>query len=265
MNPLLIAHLSDLHFGCLRDAFITEALLDHLNQQPLAAVIISGDLTQRARRRQFLQAQAFIKAIKAPVLVIPGNHDIPAWYHPVERMLYPYRRYQRYISPDLNPSLVLEQVSILGLNTAHGYTIKSGKFTAAHAQRMKLFFAAEEIPKLRILTVHHPPIALPEIGMPASMPSQDGQLLLNTARACGVQLILCGHWHHPLIKPLPTHDLYLAEAGTALSSRGRGAYRTLNSFFQFELSASHLTVVEFLYQPEQRKFLPTRPVQLDWL
>ncbi len=85
-----IAHISDLHFH-LTDPAVVEALVAELNTGPPDLVAVSGDLTMRARSREFRAARAFIDRLRAPVLAVPGNHDITSyWLH--ERFLDPLGR-----------------------------------------------------------------------------------------------------------------------------------------------------------------------------
>src|SRR5690606_7054698 len=99
-----IAHLSDIHFGA-HDPQIVAALEAWLIERQPELVIISGDLTQRARTRQFRQAADFIKRLRSggvEVLAVPGNHDVPL-YDVTRRLLSPLGRYKRLISRDPCP------------------------------------------------------------------------------------------------------------------------------------------------------------------
>ena len=72
-----IAHLSDIHFGA-HDPRIVDAATAWLEERRPDLVIISGDLTQRARVEQFRAASAWLNRLRAAglkLLVIPGNHD----------------------------------------------------------------------------------------------------------------------------------------------------------------------------------------------
>ena len=71
-----IAHLSDLHFG-RHDETVAAYLLASIRQAQPDIIVITGDLTQRGRHRQFAAARAFLARLPKPILVIPGNHDVP--------------------------------------------------------------------------------------------------------------------------------------------------------------------------------------------
>ena len=97
----ILAHISDLHFGT-EDAKVAEALIRDLNQVAISLLIISGDLTQRARKKQFLKASRYLDKLPKPQLVIPGNHDIPL-FDLFRRIFMPLTRYRKYINSNLNP------------------------------------------------------------------------------------------------------------------------------------------------------------------
>ena len=119
-----VVHLSDLHFGR-----IDRALVEPLRQAVVDAkpdlVAISGDFTQRARRAQFADARAFIDSLNTRTLVVPGNHDIPL-YDFAERLTAPLRRYRDYISADLEPEYIDEEMIVIGVNTARAIVFPVG-------------------------------------------------------------------------------------------------------------------------------------------
>ena len=93
-----IAHISDLHFG-KEDPPVAEALLEELRTRSPRLVAVSGDLTQRAREREFRAARAFLDRLPGVVLVVPGNHDVPLW-DVVSRFTRPLHRYRRHLTPE---------------------------------------------------------------------------------------------------------------------------------------------------------------------
>src|SRR5438309_4295198 len=120
-----VVHLSDLHFGRTDPALI-EPLLAALRTIRPTVVVVSGDLTQRAREEEFEQARDFLSRIEVPLVVVPGNHDVPL-YRLWERFLSPLGKYQRMIQRDLEPSFVDAEIAVVGLNTARSLTFKNGR------------------------------------------------------------------------------------------------------------------------------------------
>src|SRR5690606_26101401 len=103
-STITLAHLSDIHFGRIAHPGIVDALVQEVNAVGVDLVAISGDLTQRARPKEYRAAADMISRFDAPVVVVPGNHDVYAWWHPLHRVLHPLRRYTRFIGDDLAPT-----------------------------------------------------------------------------------------------------------------------------------------------------------------
>src|SRR5687767_83793 len=122
-----IAHLSDLHFG-RHDPVLADVLVTQLGKTRPDLIVISGDLTQRARRSQFAAARDFLRRLPGPVLIVPGNHDVPL-YDVMRRFLQPLGRYRRYICADLEPFFCDSQIAVLGINTARSATFSNGRIS----------------------------------------------------------------------------------------------------------------------------------------
>src|ERR1700682_911993 len=136
-----IAQISDLHFGRHSTA-AAEDLLASLRAGDPDLVVVSGDLTQRARRAEFIQARHFLNSISQPKLVVPGNHDIPL-YDLFRRLMTPFAKYHHYISPvGLAGDLFRdEEIAVLGLNTARRLTHKSGRISMEQISQIRRTFS----------------------------------------------------------------------------------------------------------------------------
>ena len=129
--------MSDLHFGRV-DATLIDPLIKVVASIKPDLVVVSGDLTQRARSVEFKAARNFLDELPSPQIVVPGNHDVPL-YNMAERMLRPLSKFRRYITSDLEPAYVDEEISVMGINTARSMVIKNGRINqeqiaAVHAQ-----------------------------------------------------------------------------------------------------------------------------------
>lgn len=124
-----LAHISDLHFGT-ESPEIVEGLLEDLVSVEPTLVAVSGDLTQRARRKEFVAARLFLDRIPFPRLVVPGNHDIPL-FDLLTRFTRPLARFRRYIDEDVDPFFSTDAVAVLGMNTARSNTWKDGRISLA--------------------------------------------------------------------------------------------------------------------------------------
>jgi 3',5'-cyclic AMP phosphodiesterase CpdA len=219
-----LAHLSDLHFG-REDPELVRAALADLHEARPDLVVVSGDLTQRARRAQFTAAAAFLNRLPAPRLVVAGNHDIPLIDLP-RRLLDPLGRFRRHVTPDLDPVYVDEEIAVLGLNTARPSRWKDGRVSVRQIGIIADHLGALPDGLFKIVVTHHP--FVPEAGERRTERLQRAREAAAAAEAGGVELLLCGHLHQGRLADLREHHTFLgrsilvAQAGTAFSCRRRG-------------------------------------------
>jgi 3',5'-cyclic AMP phosphodiesterase CpdA len=236
-----IAHLSDLHFGT-EDPLIVEGLLAELAARSPNLVAVSGDLTQRARSKEFAAAREFIQKIAQPTIVVPGNHDIPL-YNVIARFLRPLAGYQHFITHDLQPLYQEDQMVVVGVNTARSNTWKNGRISLVQIQRMREQFDSVASASLKVLVAHHPFVA-PEDDTGASLVGRL-PLALQTLEDCGCDLILAGHLHRTYSSNQAAfhtqrkHSILIAQAGTAISHRRRDEPNTYN---YIEYKPPHLSL-----------------------
>lgn len=238
-----IVHLSDLHFGRV-DQSLTEPLLTQVAQLAPDLTVISGDLTQRARHSQFHRARALIDRLPGPVLSVPGNHDIPL-DNLFVRFLWPFSRYRRYISNDLEPEYRDERMIVAGVNTVNRFAWQSGK-----VGRKRLSRLAERMgdgpQDLRIAVLHHPLEHGPEVDKRLM---QGAGKALDVLSDSGVNLVLSGHLHRASSRPFrAAPDLLFVEAGTGLSTRLRHDQR--NTFNVLDFDGNRLEVETWGTSPQ---------------
>lgn len=218
-----IAHISDLHFGT-EDPGVAAGLLDDLTTYSPHLVCVSGDLTQRARRSQFLAARRYLDRIAAPTLIVPGNHDVPL-YNILSRFARPFTGYCQTISSDLSPFFQDDEIAVAGVNTARSNTWKEGRISLAQMELLRCQFEGAAPQSFKILVCHHPFIP-PDHDMQASLVGRAREAL-KMLETCGCGLILSGHLHQAYSGDVRTHHLevtrsiVVAQAGTAISQRRR--------------------------------------------
>ena len=226
------AHVSDLHFG-EHDPRVAEALLLDLRAQRPDVVVVSGDLTQRAKKSEFLAARAWLDRLESPWLAIPGNHDIPL-FNVLRRWLAPLSRWRRYIGADDEVFFGNGDVAILGLNTARRNRWKEGRIAEAQIDFVRTRLAALPVETLCVLVTHHPFLPAPDER--AWTPMQRGEQALAELRESGLDLLLSGHQHRAYSADVQRHyekvarTLIVAHAGTSISTRTRGEANTWNLF-----------------------------------
>jgi 3',5'-cyclic AMP phosphodiesterase CpdA len=225
-----ILHLSDLHFGAL-DQRIVPPLLESIHALAPHLVAISGDFTQRARRRQFAQAQAFLGELGRPSLVVPGNHDIPLFDLP-RRFLDPLGRYRKFISPDLSPSFVDDEIAVVGLNSARGTAFRHGRGRLNEAQVIAAAARLESARQAVKIVVTHHPFDLPEGHDPRHLIGRASMAMTRLA-AAGADIFLAGHLHVSHLGRtaeryrIAGHNALVVQAGT-VSRRSREVGQSFN-------------------------------------
>ncbi len=261
-----IAHLADLHFGRIAHAGIVEALVRDVHEQGVDLVVVSGDLTQRARPREYRQAAAFLGALGAPSLVVPGNHDVYPWWHPVHRLCRPRGRFDRWITAERYPTFEKPGVAVLGMDSATGRTIKRGRLGKSVCRRMAEYFAGKEESTLKVVAVHHPLAAVDADG--AGEVARGGRAVLRAAAAAGVQVVLSGHWHISYVEAVEVagRQMVLAQAGSAASNRWRWPQEGANTYQAVQVVSGELMIEDRGYVFPEKRFgsFRKRTFALEW-
>lgn len=220
----LVLHLSDTHFGTERSE-VSEALLRLALEVRPDVVILSGDITQRARREQFAAARRFLETLAAPVkLVIPGNHDIPL-FNLAARLFNPYGNYRRAFGYELEPQFSSKDLLVIGVNTTRPWRHKDGEISAQQIDRVSQQLQRALPHQLCIVAVHQPIFVVRDCDN-ANLLHGHTHAIKAWATA-GADLVLSGHIHMAYVRNLTeqlhdlTRPLWTASAGTAISKRVR--------------------------------------------
>lgn len=191
----VVLHISDLHFGTERPR-VVKALERLAHAQAPSLVILSGDITQRARRVEFTAAGAFMDRLAVPSrLVIAGNHDIPL-FDLASRLFRPYARYARIFGSELEPVHETPELLVIGVRTTRRYRHIEGEVSARQIERVAQRLKQADEKQLRIVVTHQPVYVTHD--------EDKAHLLRGHRRAirqwaeAGVDLILGGAYPSPL-------------------------------------------------------------------
>lgn len=249
-----IVHLSDIHFGRV-DESIIEPLIQTINDVKPDVVAISGDLTQRARTKEFEAARAFLDALPKPQIVVPGNHDIPL-HNVFSRFGRALDKYRKYITDDLRPFYADEEIAVLGVNTARSLTIKGGRISKEQVAWLREKLCAIDPGITKIVVTHHP------FDVPEGFGERDlvgrARMAVDALAECGADIFLAGHLHvshtgHTATRyKVGGRSAIVVQAGTAASTRGRGE---ANSFNVVRVSRPDVVIERLEWQPSQKRFV----------
>lgn len=262
-----LLQVSDVHFGRHAVSAYTDAVERRVAARRYDAVVVAGDLTQRNFRHQFRAAKQWLDTLRAhvPVLVVPGNHDVAWWWKPVgvgveSPLLAGYRK---WISPDLEPTLTLPGVTIVGLNSSHGvrtYTLTTrardlsvvGCIRDEQWERARAAFAAAPAGHLKVLVFHHN-LLRGDLSRRWGLVNR-GEGIVQ-ALGTGADLVLNGHDHQTRIEEVTLGDRRMVVShSTSFCERTRGGLPA--AFQEIEVESDRLIVRACVWEADQRDFFP---------
>lgn len=220
----LLLHISDTHFGTEQPA-VVDALRRMAHELRPDVVVLSGDITQRARSAQFAAARAFCDSLDVPqLLALPGNHDIPL-YNLFARMFNPYGRYRAAFGNELEPEIERNDLLLIGVNTTRADRHKDGEVSRRQIKRTAERLQAARRGQLRVVVTHQPACVMRDEDEPDRL--RGGHEAVQAWSQAGADLVLGGHIHLPYLSDLcarvkgTTRAMFCLQAGTAVSHRVR--------------------------------------------
>lgn len=252
-----IVHLSDVHFGRV-DERTVDCAIKAVNALEPDVVVVSGDLTQRARTREFLAARQFLDALPKPQIVVPGNHDVPL-YNVIHRFVQPLDKFRRYITDESMPKFIDDELAVIGINTARSLVIKGGRINAEQVEAIKQVMCQAPDMALKVIATHHP------FDLPTGHNESDivgrARMAVPLIAECRADVFLAGHLHVSHIGTTARrYDLddgkaaLVVQAGTATSIRSRGEAQSFNVL---EFEHPKLTIRRMELQSVERGFEPS--------
>lgn len=250
-----IVHLTDLHFGCER-AELVEPLHQALRTAGPDLIVVSGDLTHRARPGQFRQAMAFLNGLGLPFIAVPGNHDMPLFNVPM-RIFAPFRAWRRGASAALTPDREAGQARIFSANTADPFRWRRGRLRPEDIHRIGASLPNGPDGVVNILACHHPFEEPP--GFDRGETRGAGAALPALIRG-GLRVILSGHLHHWTIglgiTETAPQPVLMVQTGTALCARpGERSH----GFALLDIAPTSVTVTPWIVGEQSAVFRPAPP------
>ncbi len=224
-----IAHISDLHFG-YNDPLLANALSEVLAEINPNVLVVSGDLVEHATDAEFQAARDFLDLLPGPQIIVPGNHDLP-FYNLWRRFTEGLDKYRRFITDDLQPAFIDDELAIVGADSAHLYPVKGGKITDSQLDQLVALFSTFRSSLIRVLVTHHP-FDLPVPSNPNLLIGHSRQAVTRLAPV--VDILLAGHVHLSSTGSTSTryklegHAMAFVQAGTAISDRNKGETNSFN-------------------------------------
>jgi 3',5'-cyclic AMP phosphodiesterase CpdA len=193
--PACILHVSDLHVGTREDPQIEEALARLAGRVQPEVVVASGDLANRGRRRELERAAALLRSLGAPVVAVPGNHDLP--YTFPARFTSPWREFER-VWGTTEPTYASAALHVVGLNSARPYRHQSGGIRDEQLRAAAARLGEAAPGAYRAVALHHHMIGAPWRAA-RKRPVARRDHVLRELVAAGADLIVAGHIHQAAV------------------------------------------------------------------
>jgi 3',5'-cyclic AMP phosphodiesterase CpdA len=194
MSPIRVLQVSDLHTGTLEEPEVEDDLRRLVADADPELVVASGDLTHRNKPEQHARAARFLRSLDRPLLVIPGNHDIPLW--PPRRFTATFDAFLREW-PETEPVYRSERIVACGLNSVRPWKQQGGALRGDQIARAAQTFADAPSGALRVAALHHHLMGAP--WRTAKRTIANRSTVLGGLVDAGAELIVSGHVHQSTV------------------------------------------------------------------
>ena len=189
-----LLHISDLHAGSVEETALERGLEPLIERFEPELIAVTGDVTHRGRRGQHEQVAAFLRGLGPPLLVIPGNHDIP--YTFPARFTRPWAEFERQWET-VEPVFRSERLFVVGLNSVRPWRHQSGGIRATQIEHAAELLTQAPAGALRVVALHHHLIGAP--WRSRKKPVAKRSTVLAGLVDAGAELILAGHIHQAAV------------------------------------------------------------------
>jgi 3',5'-cyclic AMP phosphodiesterase CpdA len=255
-----LLHLSDLHAGSVEETAVESSLERLIALVSPELIAVTGDLAHRGRRREHERAAAFLRGLGRPLLVVPGNHDIP--YTFPARFTRPWAEFERQWEK-VEPVFSSNSLFVVGLNSVRPWRHQSGGIRKAQIAGTRELLAQAPNRALRVVCLHHHLIGAPWRSRKRPV-SRRSEVLAGLVDA-GAELILAGHIHQAAVSE--RHEFEVEHDGlrgvTVSVAPGLGQPRPnrrgeARGLHVYEASADSLLVQTYVWREDDWGLTATR-------
>ncbi len=194
MQPVRVLQVSDLHAGTREEPEVEGDLRSLVSYCEPELVVVSGDLTHRNTRAQHERAAKLLRSLDRPLLVIPGNHDIPLW--PPWRFTNTFDEFLR-VWEETEPVYRSDRVVACGLNSVRAWKQQGGALDRSQLENARRVFADAPSGALRLVAVHHHLLGAPWRSKKRTIANRS--TVLGGLVDAGAELVVSGHVHQSSI------------------------------------------------------------------
>ena len=252
MPPLRVLQVSDLHVGTQEEPEVEAGLHALVEQTAPELVVASGDLTHRNGREEHARAASLLRGLGPPLLVIPGNHDIPRW--PPWRFTRTFAAFQAEW-PEIEPVYRSQRLVVCGLNSVRPWKQQGGALRSAQLERARRLLAEAPEGALRVVAVHHHLLGAPWRSRKRTIANRSS--VLGSLVDAGAELVLSGHVHQSAIEERREFEVVRGEvaATTVVTAPGLGQPRPkrrgeARGVQVYEATADSLTVETHVWRDD---------------
>ena len=258
--PTRLLHISDLHAGSVEETAVERSLEPLVERVSPQLIAVTGDLAHRGRRREHERAAAFLRGLGRPLLVIPGNHDIP--YAFPARFTRPWAEFER-LWETVEPVFRSEDAVVVGLNSVRPWRHQSGGIRSTQIGRAAELLSKAPDGALRVVCLHHHLIGAPWRSRKRPV-SRRSEVLAGLVDA-GAELILAGHIHQAAVSE--RHEFEVERNGlrgvTVSVAPGLGQPRPnrrgeARGLHVYEASSDSLRVQTYIWRADDWALTATR-------
>ena len=261
----ILLQISDPHFGTEQPPVVA-ALLELARALSPELVVLSGDITQRARSSQFAAAAAFTKQLPTrAVIAIPGNHDIPL-FNVFARAFDPYAGFRAAFGANLEPEYSSESLCVIGVNTTRPTRHKDGEVSREQIARVADRVRAASPRQLRIVVVHQPVHVIRTHDIGNLLHGHEDAV--RAWSSAGADIVMGGHIHLPYVRALNEHitgldrRIWAVQAGTAVSHRVRHEAPNSVNVLRYEAGEGRCVVEQWNHAATEQAFRRAETTEL---